>query len=201
MCVAIVLPAGRKISAQMIAASWMQNDDGAGFAYADGGKVVLNKGHMTLGSFMNEFQRARAKFEDRNFLLHFRIRSKGAENAENTHPYVYKHGVMIHNGTLNGTGAQYHTGKSDTAMFLDKFGDSFTYDFLSKNKSELGTAIAYNKLAFLFPTGQYVIINEKNGQWQDDVWYSNNFAFNRARNMPTDPQQCVAAAEGRRGAA
>lgn len=198
MCIAIVLPAGRKLDPRMVGACWANNSDGAGFAYADGGKVVVNKGHMTLAAFWREFAKVRKTFEDRNFLVHFRIVSRGAENEDNTHPFPFEHGAMIHNGTITGTEAKHNSGPSDTKLFLDKFGSKLTFDVVTANKQELGDALGYNKLAFLYGDGRYAIINEKSGSWRDDVWYSNNYPFARVASMPEsfNPEQANVSAVG-----
>lgn len=173
MCLAIVLPAGKSIPDNHLIEGWRRNPDGAGFAYVHKGKVVVKKGFMKQQDFMDAFLKERKKHPNKNFLIHFRIRSQGDRLAANTHPYEYQHGAMIHNGTISGTGAIYGKGKSDTELFLDKYGEQLSFDTVQEKKVQLGTALDYNKLAFLFRGGSFLIVNEEKGVWEDGVWYSN----------------------------
>lgn len=173
MCIAIVLPSQEVIKEEFLIESWRRNPDGAGFAYAHKGKIVTAKGFMKQNDFLEAFARVRKKHTKKNFLIHFRIRSTGAKNADNTHPFVYEHGCMIHNGTLRGTGAKSDEGKSDTQLFVERFGDRLTFETVKLKNKELGEAVDYNKLAFLFNNGEYSIVNESKGLWFEGVWYSN----------------------------
>lgn len=177
MCLAIVKPANRIIPKANLAAGWCSNPDGAGFAWNENGKVNHVKGLMTLKEFMAQYEEAAAVHTNSNFLIHFRIRSMGDRSASNTHPHMMSTGAaLIHNGTLDGTGAQYDKGKSDTALFVEKFGEQLTYDKVHKYKVDFEGALGngYNKLALLYPDGKYLILNEKSGVWDNDIWYSNH---------------------------
>ena len=181
MCIAIVKPKGIAIHEEYLRASWIANPDGAGFAYVKEGKVVVEKGFMTLAPFIEAYKQAADSNKKSNFLIHFRIRSMGDKSDGNTHPFEYEHGCMIHNGTLDGTGAKWGEGGSDTKLFLDKFKEKLTLAVLDKYKTQMGEAIGVgNKLAFLFNGGQYRIINEQRGLWRDGIWYSNSTYLPRA---------------------
>lgn len=173
MCIAIVLPADETIKEEFLIESWRRNPDGAGFAYAHKGKIITRKGFMKQNDFLEAFTKTRKKFSKKNFLIHFRIRSTGAKDADNTHPFMYEHGCMIHNGTLRGTGAKSDEGKSDTQLFIERFGSRFTFETVKSKNKELGEAVDYNKLAFLFNNGEFSIVNEAKGTWHEGVWYSN----------------------------
>lgn len=172
MCLAIFKPAKVSIPPAHLNMGWQKNPDGAGFAYVHKGKMHVVNGLMTLKEFRAAYDAACKKFKDSPFLIHFRIRSMGEKNAANTHPFIFKHGAMIHNGTLDGTGAVYQTGPSDTKIFIEKFGDSLDYETLTANKEDFDKAFSWNKLVFLYPNKKHVIINEKSGIWDNDVWYS-----------------------------
>ena len=173
MCIAVVKPAGVDISEETIYNCWKSNADGAGIAYIRKKKVVIDKGYMKLDKFMEAWQNLSKRYPKSPFLLHFRIRSTGSINEGQTHPFPIKNGAMIHNGTISGTGALYNGPKSDTELFAERFGSVLTLDFLKKHKDKIDSALGYNKLAFLFDSGEYVIINESIGVWSNGIWYSN----------------------------
>lgn len=177
MCLAIVKPATRTIPLAYLEKGWIHNPDGAGFAWNESGAVNHVKGLMTYKQFLAQYNEAVAAHKNSNFLVHFRIRSLGDRAAENTHPHILSNGAaLIHNGTMDGTGATFDKGKSDTALFVEKYGDKLTYDTVVKCRSDLESALHYsaNKIALLYPDGKYLIINEKTGVWDNDVWYSNH---------------------------
>ena len=174
MCIAIYQPAGAKISVESLRECWVRNSDGAGFAYVDGGRVVVEKGFMTLKQFGTAYKAALDKFGEKSpFLVHFRIRTHGNKDADNTHPFNIKGGVLIHNGTISGTGAGGGISKSDTALFCEKFGNDLTFENVEKTKKQLEDALGWNKLVMLYDDGRHQIVNEKEGIWHERVWFSN----------------------------
>lgn len=177
MCLAIYKPAKVSIPEESLRNGWIANPDGAGYAFVHKGKVVIRKGYTKLTDFLKDFNEDVKKHKNSAFVIHFRIRSMGDKTPENTHPFPVEGGVMIHNGTLNGTGAIYQSGPSDTRLFSEKFKDKLNLKFVLGHRAELAEAIGrYNKFVFLYDNGQGVIVNEDAGQWRDDVWYS-NFSF------------------------
>ena len=172
MCIAIYVPAGAKVSQEHLHNGWCANSDGGGMAYIRSNKVKVVKSLMKWKDWWEAWQAAREANPNSPFLAHFRIRSAGANDADNTHPFKLKTGAMIHNGTLTGSGADWVSGLSDTRRFVDKFGEHLTYDNVLKHKQAIEEAIDYNKLVFLFNNGKGVIINEKGGQWHEGAWFS-----------------------------
>lgn len=173
MCLAILKPAAGVVPLDRLRNGWISNPDGGGYGYVHNGKSVIRKGFDKLKEFTDAYAADAAQFSTSPFLIHFRIRTMGAKDADNTHPFQIENGILIHNGSLNGTGATYGTGKSDTALFAERFSKDLTYDFVHNNRTELSTALGYNKVAILYDDGRYTIINEKDGYWDNDVWYSN----------------------------
>ena len=174
MCIAIVIPKGATASKDYLHNGWCANSDGGGFAYVRKGKVKIVKSLMKWKTWEDAYYTAREANPDSPFLVHFRIRSAGSNTADNTHPYALKTGAVIHNGTLTGSGADWYRGPSDTAKFVEKFGEHLTYDNVLSKKLAMEAAIGYNKLAFLFNNGKFVIVNEDAGHWDVGVWYSNS---------------------------
>lgn len=181
MCLAIYKPAKLKLSESCITNGWLRNPDGAGFAYIERGKVKIDKGYMTLKEFQAAYAAAAKKYSKSPFLVHFRIRTQGDRSTENTHPFALPTGALIHNGSLTGTGSKYDQGPSDTSLYVEKYKDYLTYEFVEKHKAEWDTILSYNKLAMLFDDGRHQIINERDGLWKDDIWFSNN-TFQELKN-------------------
>jgi predicted glutamine amidotransferase len=182
MCIIAVVPQGRPITDETLRACWDSNDDGAGFAYVNSsnGRVTVRKGFMKFDEFLSVF---RKKFEENNdkspFVIHFRIRTHGACDAERTHPFYVgtnkdpNRPCVAHNGVLGCV--PYDKEKSDTQLFLEKYPKFFeSSDKLKEIKEELGKAIGWNKFAVLFPNKEVVIVNDQMGDTNEDgVWFSN----------------------------
>ena len=186
MCIAIFLPPKLIIPDDHLHQSWIANSDGAGFAYAANGKVMVQKGFMLYKEFLAAFSASRDKHKLSPFIIHFRIRSQGDRSEDNTHPFNIPGGALIHNGTIDGTGSEYLKGPSDTKLFSEKFGASLTFPIVSGNKKEFEEALDYNKVVMLYDDGKHVILNEGKGYWVDDVWYSNR-SFQNYAKKPTTP--------------
>lgn len=177
MCLAIYKPAGKNIPEDVLRMGWNRNSDGGGFAYYHDGDIYVQKGFDKWADFYEAYEDAAEKFPDSKFLIHFRIRSLGAKDADNTHPHEFEHGVAIHNGTLSGTGAFGATGQSDTVLFLKKFGERLTRERVVGHKAEFDDAVQGSKFVLLYKDGEHVILNERYGTWRDGVWYSNQYSI------------------------
>ena len=174
MCLAIVKNPTARVPVEHLKAGWIANPDGGGFAYPDNGKIKVVNGLMTLKDFHAAFDTAIKAHPDAPFLIHFRIRSMGDKSPENTHPYENNKQALIHNGTIDGTGAVYNTGDSDTKLFVGRYKDSLTVANVRKHKVDFDKAMSFNKVAILDGAGASVIINETAGNWVNGVWYSNH---------------------------
>lgn len=174
MCLAILKPAGVIVPDEHLRNGWIGNPDGAGYGYVKDGKTVAVKGFGKLSKFMEAYKKDAEANPTSPFIIHFRIRSMGDSSAGNTHPFPIEGGLLIHNGTLSGTGAVYGAGPSDTALFADMFKSNLTFDFVQEHKDELNRICASNKLVMLYDNGTYQIVNDTLGVWVDGVWYSNN---------------------------
>lgn len=182
MCIIAVLKQGQSLTDDEIDTCWYSNDDGAGFAYVnDKGRPVVRKGFMKKEDFIKAFKSVHEKFGSKSpFLVHFRIRTHGALDAERTHPfYIGKAGneprpCLVHNGVLNCV--EFDKEKSDTQLFIERYPDFFkSAEVLESVKAELGGAIGWSKFAVLFPDKQVVIVNEKSGVTNSSgVWFSNS---------------------------
>ena len=165
--------ANKKISKSTLRRCYDANPDGAGFMYAEDKQLVVNKGYFTFKEFYKEYK----PHGDKQVLIHFRIKTHGPIDKDNCHPFLVNSGLgFIHNGIINGYGSNL---KSDTIEFNEtilqkivaKHGNNSLFDDPMVELIE--NVIGYSKLVFLDRHGNYTIMNEKKGNWNDGVWYSN----------------------------
>lgn len=182
MCLAIFKPAGVELPEPSIRSGWIGNPDGGGYAFVKEGSIVVRKNFGKLAEFYAAYKKDAEENAGSPFIVHFRIRSMGDRSLDNTHPFEFEHGVLIHNGTLTGTGARSLEGPSDTKLFADKFGKYLTYDNVEKYKKDFEEALDYNKIVLLYPDGRHHILNEDKGETDNKVWYSNSSYRARAGN-------------------
>lgn len=176
MCVAIVLPSGVTLPAdEVLAACFRGNNDGAGFGYYRTKKqAVISKGYLTLDPFLSALKEARKSNPQKNFLIHFRNRTRGLISTENTHPFLLKHGMLIHNGTFTGLGSEK---QSDTAHFAELIHDipANKYDDLL---AKVKPAMSWGAVVILDRFGEIHKLTTgavDGGYERDGVWYSNRY--------------------------
>jgi len=90
MCIIAIKPAGIKMPAtKTIENMWYNNRDGAGFMYALGGTVHIEKGFMSLKDFKATISRLEKEIDVVNtpIILHFRITTHGETSPGNCHPF------------------------------------------------------------------------------------------------------------------
>lgn len=197
MCLIIALPrassqADIKAALSALFDNWESNPDGAGFAYANRGRIVIHKPYWQRSRFLDVLERLlKRKNEDSGFIVHLRFATHGRRDARNTHPHMLANGriALAHNGILSGYGSP------DEVVDLPKASASFTrpgplsdtVDFcqqMLRDASEstltspgvlatLGEHIGeFNKFALVDSEGELHIVNAKSGHYQGRVWYS-----------------------------
>jgi glutamine amidotransferase len=173
MCIAIYKPKDSKISQATLQECFRSNPDGAGFMYAHNKELVMEKGFFTF----NDFWEAYKKHEKKQAVLHFRIKTHGAIDEANCHPFLVNKSLgFVHNGVISGFGVGE---QSDTNHFneeiikplVSKWGNLSIFQPAMKNLIE--ARIGYSKLIFLDRHGNCNIFNESKGVWDKGVWYSN----------------------------
>jgi predicted glutamine amidotransferase len=199
MCIAICKPEGIIIPEEYLTESFEYNPDGAGFMYAEGNELYIEKGFMDYQSFRDAWE----PHQDKVAALHFRIRTHGATDQENTHPFQVGNNLgFIHNGIIGQVSTKDDPSKSDTYHFNQKFLQQFykrDSRFIYKDhfKDLIKSYIGMSKLVFLNNKGHYTIVNEQQGSWDNGVWYSNNsykpVAYSRRRNACTPQTSLVPA--------
>ena len=174
MCIAIMKSENKKINKATLKRCYDANPDGAGFMFADNKKLNVQKGYFTFKDFYKEYK----PHENKQVLLHFRIKTHGPIDKANCHPFLVNSGLgFIHNGIISGYG---DNKESDTIQFnnsilkkiVAKHGNNSLFDDPMVELIE--NVIGYSKLVFLDRHGNYKIMNEDKGSWHDGVWYSNS---------------------------
>ena len=179
MCVALLKLPKARVSDDIILNCWESNPDGGGFSFSNDDGMTTVKGLMDLEEFKESYRKEEEKNPDRAAMLHFRIATSGGVNKINTHPFDVSGGVMCHNGVMNEFDPSCYQQPerkqlSDTANFVKDFGEDFSADVVKKIRKTLEYEIgSNNKLVFLYPKGEFTIVNENVGDWIKGVWFSN----------------------------
>jgi len=174
MCIAIYKPADKILSQETLNECYNSNPDGAGFMYAQDKKLHIEKGFFSYDSFYKAYK----EHENKQAVIHFRIKTHGKIDTTNCHPFAVNNAIgFVHNGIISGFGDANH---SDTIGFnqsilqplVSKWGNLalFQDPIIDLIEGRIG----YSKLVFLDRHGNHKIMNEHKGEWDDGVWYSNN---------------------------
>jgi hypothetical protein len=174
MCIAIYKPEDKVLSLATLKECYTSNPDGAGFMYAENKKLHIEKGFFSFQSFYDAFK----KHENKQAVIHFRIKTHGKIDTTNCHPFAVNNAIgFVHNGIISGFGDANH---SDTIGFnqsilqplVSKWGNLalFQDPIIDLIEGRIG----YSKLVFLDRHGNHKIMNEHKGTWDDGVWYSND---------------------------
>lgn len=190
MCIIAMKPEGIILSEGKLRHMWTNNPDGAGFMYAEDGKLHIVKGMMTFASFMSAYNEVGPK---RKMVLHFRIRTHGAIKPEMTHPFWINSELgMVHNGTIVKVANETTALRSDTAVFAQKLANEYSDPLTAIqnpfHKAMIESFIGYSKLVFMDSTGETYIFNESMGNWEKGVWFSNN-GHKPAKTSAKNPQK------------
>jgi predicted glutamine amidotransferase len=196
VCIAIFQPAGLPIlSRQSLANCFRENDDGAGFMCVDHRRtgykrLRVHKGFFSFNAFWQCYSHwHRLVGKKSPMVLHFRWATRGAATKRNCHPFMTCPGTaMVHNGVLDmpgrdSNGVEY-TGykgwlrqiegdESDTSYWAAGYFARYSVRQITNARVfEEKHVGSNNKLIFLNYRGDWCILNDKQGHWKDDVWYS-----------------------------
>jgi len=178
MCIAI-LNQNHELSLETISNSWYNNPQG-------GGMLFVNKDTNKLQSFktfeLRQFYKAYLELldlaKDGTMILHFRIATQGVKSVDNLHPFINDVSGLgfVHNGIIS-QHCDRSSKKSDTALFNDdvvsKLSSDFVYDEDLQNRMTKYVG-KWNKLIFMNDDADVTIINENQGEWVNDQWFSND---------------------------
>lgn len=140
--------------------------------FADGSKLYVHKELEDFEAFYSMYELVEK--EDLPTVLHFRIATSGLKDLENCHPFLVTPNLgFVHNGIISKLG--YDKLKSDTNIFRDMLQEAKLEDIPKEGFFNLieGVVGTWNKMIFLNALGEHCIINEKQGTWDEGVWYSN----------------------------
>jgi predicted glutamine amidotransferase len=184
MCIIICKPKGLKLSDEALENSWSNNDDGAGFMWADKGRIRTIKVLKSYARFKKAYDRFRTSedLDHKAVVLHFRIGTSGHKSIDNCHPFMVNDNVALcHNGILSCVDVPANSKVNDTRIFINKFfkkwDKSGTKDWLADVEwlSTIEKLIgAYNKFVLMNNRGEVVILNESQGTWDSKCWFSNS---------------------------
>lgn len=114
MCIIAYRPENKSISLKTLEIMYENNPDGAGFMYADNGKIYLKKGFMNLASFLDA---CKTIPENVPCIYHCRIATHGTVRQGTCHPFpvtsdpellnspeiiINKGYAVAHNGIISG---------------------------------------------------------------------------------------------------
>lgn len=120
-CVIVYKPWKKSVPKDVLAECFRSNKDGAGFSHARDGKMQVHKGFFTFEKFWEAFE----PFMKDEVVIHFRIKTHGAVDEANCHPFLYVgtktpryQYAISHNGTLAWDST---AKKSDTHCFVEEY--------------------------------------------------------------------------------
>jgi hypothetical protein len=179
MCIIIFKPENKVMKQEHFDNSQKINSDGYGYSFIIGEGDTAS---ITTRKFMkySKFLKAYRKDEEQHnattpFLIHFRACSKGVVDVANAHPFVINEGqVFAHNGTI--WGLPDDKTKSDTRLFNELVLRKLPYRW--EYSEGIQRLIQHwlgdkNRVVVLNKDKKFLIFNEKEGKWDDGIWYSN----------------------------
>lgn len=190
MCIIAIKPAGVKLpTMKTIEDMWYNNRDGAGFMYAKGGSVHIEKGFMSLKDFKAALNRLKKDINVVNtpIVLHFRITTHGGTAPGNTHPFPVTEKLPLLQMTKSKTSlAVAHNGIIDIKPSKKDISDTMEYIInqlaplyqLKKDfyRQPAGKKLVYNfiksKMVFLDGAGRIETVGDFTEV--DGVLYSNS---------------------------
>ena len=176
MCIAI-LNKSAVLPYEYVRTSWENNNDGAGLLYVGAsGKMEAFKEATSLKRFWKKYKEVRAA-SALPVVLHFRIGTSGNFADYNLHPFLVNDALgFVHNGIIS-QHCERDSSKSDTALFNDvvvtKLDSDFVRDKYLQTRMEKYVG-RWNKLIFMNDDADITIINEAQGEWVNDQWFSND---------------------------
>lgn len=191
MCIAVYKPTGAKFpTKKTLKTCFNNNPDGAGFMYADGNAVHIEKGFFTFSAFWKALQRTRATAGDgAPFVLHFRISTQGGIRADCCHPFPLADSIddlrplstvapvgIAHNGVISLTATHgVNVDYSDTMEFIAEYLSRIIQNGRTPTNIktlELIEKLCASRLAILDARGVCRLLGDG---WRNDggAWYSN----------------------------
>jgi glutamine amidotransferase len=187
MCVLILQNPGTSLTKKKAKALWDTNPHGGGFAFVNNSQEFVVRKFMKFDEWWAAYRGDLNNFPDRPWLLHMRIATHGTVDLDNVHPFrITDDLVGGHNGIIHNV-PDYRDGRSDTRVFFEDVVTGFNETWLDSDamKYMVERAIGNSKLAFLTKNPalqhQSYILNEKLGEWDEGMWFSNTYGLAQTR--------------------
>lgn len=190
------------------------NSDGAGFMYAENGKVYIQKGFMSWNSFKRAFKPFKNR-TDLPLVIHFRITTHGGTEKGLCHPFPLSSKTeelkatkseteigIAHNGFISMT-SYASKGASDTSEFIRKYASTIITNpqwYQNPNANRVLAEVIGSKMLVLSNDGHGEVVGsgwiEENGvmfsnnSYTYDLyhgWY--NYSLNNANTKNTETKQ------------
>lgn len=181
MCLLMVARPGATPTEQQLRCACQNNPDGFGYAMHLGNKIITNRS-MDYISLLDDFYTDRDKYPDAWIMFHARLATHGKTNKSNCHPFRVGNSdklILAHNGILP-LKMPVTEHRSDTKFFADevlpRWGVELLDDpnrFAGVEKWASGSKLVIFSALKKLKKPVY-IINEADGKWVDDVWWSNS---------------------------
>lgn len=205
MCIIVYKPEGKKLPAKKILETcFINNPDGSGYMYAEGGRVHISKGYKDFNSFYNDLMKDYNRTGKKTpYVLHFRISTQAGTRPDCTHPYPLsknmqdlrllkcKCGIGIaHNGIIYLTASYYNVDYNDTMRFITDYLSLIIKDidfYKDADKLKLIDQLCGSRLAILDYKGHCTLTG--NGWTKDNgIIYSNTsykpYTYKTAKKAP-----------------
>lgn len=191
MCIIAIKKAGVEMPTdEIISNMWINNSDGAGIMYTDGGIVHIRKGYMTLKAFRAALDDLSGRINLKNtpVVMHFRIGTSGGNTPANTHPFP----VSEHVDALQKTRVKTSLGVAHNGIISIKPSRKDISDTMEYVSSQLSLIYKLDKSFYTREAGRKLVYNgiqskmvflDKNGYIQtvgkfetgkDGIIYSNS---------------------------
>lgn len=186
MCIIVYNPAGKTLDKSAMRLAYDNNPHGFGVMWNEDHDVFSLK---ALGNF-NDIWQLLKHLQGYPYALHFRWMTQGEIKEEQCHPFEIlsqeEHGMnlqMMHNGTI--FGLKKPADESDTAVFAKHLTQAYLTrhmnlpNLFSNMHGMIPSIGTFNKFVFMADGNRVEIVNEQAGDWQDNVWYSNTYSFEK----------------------
>lgn len=197
MCLIIHIPKEKKITLPdwFTASVFQRNDDGLGVMAATNGKLMVRKVLPKTAEEADQILKHAITFGQEvnsDVLVHFRMRTHGAIDLDNCHPYPivdlpeYKVWLM-HNGVLRNGFKKEDKNKSDTWHYIEQTLKPLllkqpriwlTAAFQGLIERDIGSS---NKFSLMDNKGNVRIYNRNAGVEWNECWLSNTYAWDAHR--------------------
>lgn len=149
-----------------------RNKDGFGFMWIQDNKVHVFKTPNSNIDVLMEKYNATKEFDP---IIHFRMKTHGLIDDENTHPYYVDHGIwLMHNGVISSHANEQDDTKSDTWHFIKDVLKPFVK--AAKNPHAFIRSKAFGKVMNNYLSGQRVVMMDREGSviFNQSSWHEVN---------------------------